>query len=166
MLDEVNEIIMSNLTRSSIKAKAATATASKAIKTVWKHVYPKQKKSTRMRLNSLNTAFVDLTWVTDVSCFYLRVPQITPVLCQRTKAPVLPSFPCIITTMERKSAVCSLYGGCQGNGNRFDSREHCQTLCLGQYKSRFAIFKQYNVNNVKLNSWDFDSTQGKMYNGV
>ncbi len=27
MLDEVNEIIMSNLTRSSIKAKAATATA-------------------------------------------------------------------------------------------------------------------------------------------
>ncbi len=34
MLDEVNEIIMSNLTRSSIKAKAATATASKAIKTV------------------------------------------------------------------------------------------------------------------------------------
>ncbi len=107
MLDEVNEIIMSNLTRSSIKAKAATATASKAIKTVWKHVYPKQKKSTRMRLNSLNTAFVDLTWVTDVSCFYLRVPQITPVLCQRTKAPVLPSFPCIITTMERKSAVCS-----------------------------------------------------------
>ncbi len=89
MLDEVNEIIMSNLTRSSIKAKAATATASKAIKTVWKHVYPKQKKSTRMRLNSLNTAFVDLTWVTDVSCFYLRVPQITPVLCQRTKASVL-----------------------------------------------------------------------------
>ncbi len=106
MLDEVNEIIMSNLTRSSIKAKAATATASKAIKTVWKHVDPKQKKSTRMRLNSLNTAFVDLTWVTDVSCFYLRVPQITSVLCQRTKAPVLPSLPCIITTMERKSAVC------------------------------------------------------------
>ncbi len=34
MLDEINEIIMSNLTRSSIKAKAATATASKAIKTV------------------------------------------------------------------------------------------------------------------------------------
>ncbi len=34
ILDEVNEIIMSNLTRSSIKAKAATATASKAIKTV------------------------------------------------------------------------------------------------------------------------------------
>ncbi len=34
MLDEVNEIIMSNLTRSSIKAKAATATAWKAIKTV------------------------------------------------------------------------------------------------------------------------------------
>ncbi len=93
MLDEVNEIIMSNLTRSSIKAKAATATASKAIKTVWKHVDPKQKKSTRMRLNSLNTAFVDLTRVTDVSCFYLRVPQITPVLCQRTKAPVLPSLP-------------------------------------------------------------------------
>ncbi len=88
MLDEVNAIIMSNLTRSSIKAKAATATVSKAIKTVWKHVYPKQKKSTRMRLNSLNTAFVDLTWVTDVSCFYLRVPQIMPVLCQRTKAPV------------------------------------------------------------------------------
>ncbi len=61
MLDEVNAIIMSNLTRSSIKAKAATATASKAIKTVRKHVYPKQKKSTRMRINSLNTAFVDLT---------------------------------------------------------------------------------------------------------
>ncbi len=33
-------------------------------------------------------------------------------------------------------------------------------------KSRFAIFKQYNVNNVKLNSWDFHSTPGKMYNGV
>ncbi len=33
-------------------------------------------------------------------------------------------------------------------------------------KSRFAIFNQYNVNNVKLNSLDFDSTQGKMYNGV
>ncbi len=33
-------------------------------------------------------------------------------------------------------------------------------------KSRFAIFKQYNINNVKLNSWDFHSTQGKMYNGV
>ncbi len=33
-------------------------------------------------------------------------------------------------------------------------------------KSRFAIFNQYNVNNVKLNSWDFHSTQGKMYNGV
>ncbi len=28
-------------------------------------------------------------------------------------------------------------------------------------KSRFAIFNQYNVNNVKLNIWDFDSTQGK-----
>ncbi len=27
--------------------------------------------------------------MTDVSCFYLRVPQIMPVLCQRTNAPVL-----------------------------------------------------------------------------
>ncbi len=124
MLDEVNEIIMSNLTRSSIKAKAATATASKAIKTVWKHVYPKQKKSTRMRLNSLNTAFVDLTWVTDVSCFYLRVPQISLFSAKGRRR----LFYCIITTTERKSAVCSLYGGCRGNGNRFDSREHCQTL--------------------------------------
>ncbi len=60
-------------------------------------------------------------------------------------------FYCIITTMERKSAVCSLYGGCRGNGNRFDSREHCQTF-VSVSKSRFAIFKQYNVNNVKLNS--------------
>ncbi len=33
-------------------------------------------------------------------------------------------------------------------------------------KSRFAIFNQYNVNNVKLNSWDLHSTQGKLYNSV
>ncbi len=33
----------------------------------------------------------------------------------------------------------------------FDSREHCQTF-VSVFKSRFAIFKQYNVNNVKLNS--------------
>ncbi len=156
---------MSNLTRSSIKAKAATATASKAIKTVWKHVYPKQKKSTRMRLNSLNTAFVDLTWVTDVSCFYLRVPQIMPVLCQRTKASVLPSFPCIITTMERKSAVCSLTEAAEETATVL-ILESIVRHFVSLSKSRFAIFNQYNVNNVKLNSWDFHSTQGKMYNGV
>ncbi len=165
MLDEVNEIIMSNLTRSSIKAKAATATASKAIKTVWKHVYPKQKKSTRMRLNSLNTAFVDLTWVTDVSCFYLRVPQITSVLCQRTKAPVLPSLPCIITTMERNLPYV-LYTEAAEETATVLILESIVRHYVSVSKSRVAIFKQYNVNNVKLNSWDFHSTQGKMYNGV
>ncbi len=54
MLDEVNEIIMSNLTRSSIKAKAATATASKANKDCVKaclskaeEIYPDEAKFTK-----------------------------------------------------------------------------------------------------------------------
>ncbi len=89
--------------------------------------------------------------MTDVSCFYLRVPQITPVLCQRTKAPVLPSLPCIIKTMERNLPYVLYTEAAEENGNRFDSREHCQTF-VSLSKSRFAIFKQYNVNNVKLNS--------------
>ncbi len=37
MLDEVNEIIMSNLTRFSIKAKAATATAWKEFRSAFLH---------------------------------------------------------------------------------------------------------------------------------
>ncbi len=93
---------------------------------------------------------------------YLRVPQITPVLCQRTKAPVLPSFPCIITTMERKSAVCSLYGGCRGNWQPFLILESIVRHYVSVSKSRFfAIFKQYNVNNVKTKQLRFPLNSGK-----
>ncbi len=88
--------------------------------------------------------------MTDVSCFYLRVPQITPVLCQRTKAPVLPSFPCIITTMERKSAV--LYTEAAEETATVLILESIVRHYVSVSKSRVAIFKQYNVNNVKLNS--------------
>ncbi len=104
-----------------------------------------------MRLNSLNTAFVDLTRVTDVSCFYLRVPQIRPVLCQRTKAPVLPSFPCIITTMERKSAVCSYTEAAEETATVL-ILESIVRQFVSVSKSHFVSFNQYNVNNVKLNS--------------
>ncbi len=88
--------------------------------------------------------------MTDVSCFYLRVPQITPVLCQRTKAPVLPSLPCIITTMERKSAV--LYTEAAEETATVLILESIVRHYVSVSKSRVAIFKQYNVNNVKLNS--------------
>ncbi len=151
--------------RSSIKVETATATASKAIETVWKHVYPKQKKSTRMRVNELvglNTAFVDLTWVIDVSCFFLRVPQIMSVLCQRTKAPVLPSFPCIITTMKINSAVCSYMEAAEETATVLILERIVRKCVSVQFKSRFAIFNQYNVNNMKLNSWDrFPLNSGK-----
>ncbi len=79
---------------------------------------------------------------------YLRVPQIMPCLSAKgTKAPVY----CIITTMERKSAVCSLYGGCRGTATVL-MLESIVRHYVSVSKSRFAIFKRYNVNNVKLNS--------------
>ncbi len=81
--------------------------------------------------------------MTDVSCFYLRVPQITPALCQRTKAPC---FIVLLRPMERKSAVCSYTEAGRGNGNRFDSRDHCQQFVLGSVSLVLPFLNVY-VNN-------------------
>ncbi len=86
--------------------------------------------------------------MTDVSCFYLRVPQITSVLCQRTKAPILlyyydnwrENLPYVLYTEAAEETATVLI------------LESIVRHFVSVSKSRFAIFKQYNVNNVKLNS--------------
>ncbi len=78
---------------------------------------------------------------------YLRVPQITSVLCQDEGAYLLYYY-------DIGEKICRMFfirRPPRENGNRFDSREHVRHLSRVS-KSRFAIFKQYNVNNVKLNS--------------
>uniref|UniRef100_A0A672NNN2 Boophilin-G2-like n=1 Tax=Sinocyclocheilus grahami TaxID=75366 RepID=A0A672NNN2_SINGR len=66
---------------------------------------------------------------------------------------------------EEKICRMFLYGGCRGNGNRFDSREDCQNMCLGQFKSHFFIscwclYNRLNFGYIKrgfslkiANSW-------------
>ncbi len=155
---------MNNLTRSSIKAKAATATASKAIKTVWKHVYPKQKKyPDEAKFTKYCICWFDMSdW-----CFMLLPSCSSDHACSLPKDEgvcfaIIPMY-----YYDNGEKICRmfLYGGCRGNGNRL-ILESIVRHFVSLSKSRFAIFNQYNVNNVKLNSWDFHSTQGKMYNGV
>ncbi len=67
-------------------------------------------------------------------------------------------FYCILTTMGEKSAVCSLYGGCRGKRATVLFLESIVRHFVSVSKSRFAFFKQYNVNNVKLKQLRF-STQ-------
>ncbi len=133
---------MSNLTRSSIKAKAATATASKAIKTVMKACLSKQKKSTRMRLNSLNTAFVDLTWVTDVHAFtfvFLRSRLFSAKGRRRL-------FYCIITTMERKFCRMFFIRRLPRKRQPFWFSRALSDIMYRSVSLVFDHFKQYNVN--------------------
>ncbi len=161
MLDEVNEIIMSNLTRSSIKAKAATATASKAIKTVWKHVYPKQKKyPDEAKFTKYCICWFDMSdW-----CFML-LPS-----CSSDHACSLPKDEgaCFIVLLRqwRENLPYVLYTEAAEETATVLILESIVRHYVSVRKSRFAIFNQYNVNNVKLNSWYFHSTQVKMYNGV
>ncbi len=60
-------------------------------------------------------------------------------------------FYCIITTMERKSAVCSYTEAAEETATVL-ILESIVRHYVSVSKSRFAIFNQYNVNNVKLNS--------------
>lgn len=34
---------------------------------------------------------------------------------------------------EEKVCRLFLYGGCQGNGNRFETKEACESMCQGQF---------------------------------
>lgn len=102
----------SSVSRSSIKAKAAAATASAAIKSVWKRARPKLKRSTRMTVKQSTS--VHPIWWLDMSavrfycsCSFPCVHQIRPALCQRPKAPASLWFRSITTTMKRRCASCS-----------------------------------------------------------
>ncbi len=58
---------------------------------------------------------------------------------------------CIITTMERKSAVCSYTEAAEETATVL-ILESIVRQFVSLSKSRFASFNQSNVNNVKLNS--------------
>ncbi|CAI9618267.1 unnamed protein product [Staurois parvus] len=53
---------------------------------------------------------------------------------------------------DQKRAVCDtfIWGGCQGNGNRFESRENCSALCIAPKKGLYPEPSNHNHNIVKI----------------
>eukprot|EP00079_Xenopus_tropicalis_P013274 XP_002941453.2 PREDICTED: kunitz-type serine protease inhibitor 6-like [Xenopus tropicalis] len=50
--------------------------------------------------------------------------------------PCLALIPQWYYNKERGACHSFLYSGCQGNGNRFENKENCTTLCLNPKKGR------------------------------
>ncbi|KAI5624434.1 boophilin-H2 [Silurus asotus] len=47
---------------------------------------------------------------------------------------------------EEKVCRLFLYKGCQGNGNRFETKEDCESMCRGQFSSfRFSSLSHYQL---------------------
>ncbi|KHJ84558.1 Kunitz/Bovine pancreatic trypsin inhibitor domain protein [Oesophagostomum dentatum] len=60
-------------------------------------------------------------------------PSVVPEVCTLPikSGPCLAFFPKYAYDSSQKRCVRFIYGGCQGNGNNFDSLEECQSTCMG-----------------------------------
>lgn len=113
----------------------------KACSTRADEIYPSDGKNN----HHVNTVFVDFTWVKQ--CFILLSSCLSEMACSlpMDEGTCFAMFPKYYYNKEEKECRMFIYRGCQGNGNRFDSREDCYKLCLGQLKSLFTVCNQYGI---------------------
>ncbi len=83
---------------------------------------------------------------------YLRVPQITPVLCQKDEGGLFCHHCHVLLRQWRENLPYVLYTEAAEETATVLILESIVRHYVSVSKSRVAIFKQYNVNNVKLNS--------------